>query len=395
MYVKRFLKLGIKLNPTISNVISTKPPTIVVQHIDIIGTSTVNENETSQYTCIATYSNSSTTDITNDCTWSVSDNMTISNSGLLSTDMVDVNTPITVSVSYIDEFDITFNTSLPVVVGNIPLQFDDLSVYSYSDSIDVVADGHGMSYGADAIYFSPDGGTMMYPYKTASDVMPRIVSYQLSTPWDHTSKGSPSYSNLLFDIEGGMNLIYITFNPTGDLLIALSNYQIMSYSLSTPYDITTLTHVLTRDHSGGAVTAGYIDGAVISSDGMKLFLGTSNILLVSDFDVSWDISNLTLDETIIDGHHGYNITELPTTQGLYCIYFNDDGTRFYSIDPSTNWMYSFSMETPYDLANIVYAGDDKRLLITPSADGDYFLTISTDMNHMYMGWNSEISHYTK
>ena len=142
------------------------------------------------------------------------------------------------------------------------------------------------------------------------------------------------------DIESTSNQIRgINFNPDGTkMYIAESeNKTILQYSLSTAYDLDTMS-------LDGATSTSAVDLAhaiEFNSDGTKMFIIDNKDDRVEEYTLStaWDTTDIT--------HNGiYNI---PTEDEPRGIDFNSDGTKLFLIGKETDRVRSWTLATAFDI----------------------------------------------
>jgi hypothetical protein len=153
--------------------------------------------------------------------------------------------------------------------------------------------------------FKPDGTSVYYVSSTGDR---SIIQVNLSTAWDLTTRGSNSSSNIGLGDQDD-NPRDLLFDPTGTILYVLvRDVVIYTYTLSTPWDISTLTY--------------------------------STIALSGFYDFS-DYS--------------------------YGIEFNNDGTKLLVLGASSGQIKTYTLSTAYDISTATYDGSSTRFLL-PSAD---------------------------
>ena len=142
------------------------------------------------------------------------------------------------------------------------------------------------------------------------------------------------------DIESTSNAIRgINFNPDGTkMYIAESeNKTILQYSLSTAYDLDTMS----LDAATSISAANLAHAIEFNSDGTKMFIIDNKDDRVEEYTLStaWDTTDIT--------HNGiYNI---PTEDEPRGIDFNSDGTKLFVIGKETDRVRSWTLATAFDI----------------------------------------------
>lgn len=243
-----------------------------------------------------------------------------------------------------DLHDTAYDTTLAKGTSNIPVPFQ------ISSAIEVASDGvllnpYGVAYSYD--------GTKLYVMDTNTSAV--IRQYTLPTAFDLSTRpgasvGAGSVSSETSAPRG------FCFSDNGLHLYVTdaSNDRVYQYSLSTAWDISTISY------TGNSVTAQ--NGAsccVIHPDGTTLwagFYGYPNVRVYT-MTTPYDLSTAT------EGTVSPNLATSPQSIG-----FNSDGTKFFS---ATDTIYEYSLTTPYDLSTLSYGGINSGDLGTPKTAGDF------------------------
>jgi hypothetical protein len=204
------------------------------------------------------------------------------------------------------------------------------------------------------LFFSEDG-TKMYLTMYGQD---SIYQYDLSTPWDQSSA---SYSNKTYSfLQQDNNSISSYIKPDGTTLYMTSygNYSrdVWQYSMSTPWDISTLSYsnkVLQPTNAHDAA------GIFMSRDGTRVYLGnySDGIIRQHNLSTAWDIS------TASTSHNGEkNIGNLvsDTGGGWYEFWMSPDGTECYYFRSPVDYIYRTVLTTPWDITTATYAGSSQN-----------------------------------
>lgn len=202
---------------------------------------------------------------------------------------------------------------------------------------------HGVD--TDQIAFSPDG-SRLYILESDGDLM----QYSLSTPYDISTKtleGQKDFSVLSDSYPRGFYL-----SPDGNYLyIAGTTWDAISmFTLSTPYDIQGST--LTRGYGSSIykniqTDAGesYIRGFAMKPDGTRIFAcGYGN-----DRVYQWNLSTaFDLRTCSYDSYASLNYESGPVPRGIE---FKPDGTKMYLIDSNYDKIYEVSLSNAWDVTS--------------------------------------------
>jgi len=160
----------------------------------------------------------------------------------------------------------------------------DLSTATYHSQLSIGAQMGSATQTASAahgLYMRDDGQAMWVFNRT------EIWGYTLSTPWDVTSASSTSYIDVSSFVQRGHD---IDFKPDGTRLFIddRDGQSVYAMNLSTPWDVTTATHVATLDISAQEQE---VRGIELTTDGaIMLLLDTARReVLRYDLAVPYDI----------------------------------------------------------------------------------------------------------
>ena len=164
------------------------------------------------------------------------------------------------------------------------------------------------------------------------------------------------------DVSSGQ---YFDFTPTADTTFALSNapasgtaagfaLAVTGANVGSGYDLANASY----DSVSFSVSAkaGYPAGLWFKPDGTKMYTTDPAQVLafagVIEYDLStpWDITSAT---------HNQDYDASSSTTNIQAVIFNDDGTKMYLPNASTNTLYQYSLSTPWDISTTSY--DTKSL----------------------------------
>jgi hypothetical protein len=187
-----------------------------------------------------------------------------------------------------------------------------------------------------------DTGSKMYILGNTANA---VFEYTLSTNFDVSTATYTSNS-----ISTGVNWnAGLTFNSTGTKLFftATSSVdEIRTITLTSAYDIST-----------ASVTGGTLDvqpqtqnplGMHFNPSGTKMMLCDNNgdNILQYSLSTGFDITTATYDSVLLD------VSAQDT--GVFSVYLNSTGTRMFLCGYSTSTVYQYSLSTGFDLSTAVY-----------------------------------------
>jgi hypothetical protein len=208
------------------------------------------------------------------------------------------------------------------------------------------------------IEFSTDGTKMFIGHDRSGSGW-GIRKHELSTAWDiSTAADSDTHLPTI-----GANFRVMKFKPDGTAVYYVSstgNRTIIQYNLSTAWDLTT---------RGSLISANIGLGDQDNNPRDLLFDPTGTILYMVNADVviykytlstPWDVSTLTYSTIALTGFYDYSTSSMG-------IEFNNDGTKLFVLGASANQVKSYTLSPAYDVSTATYDGTNTRFLL-PSAD---------------------------
>jgi DNA-binding beta-propeller fold protein YncE len=207
------------------------------------------------------------------------------------------------------------------------------------------------------LFFRSDGLKMYVSTAPSGDF---VMEYTLSTAWDITSAtyiaSSPNLAiGLLHDLDissDGVNFVGCD---------AAASNPIVHGTMSTPWDITTLT--LSGDTFDASSEETGITGLRMSFDGTKMYIGGSNSGAIHQYNLStaWDITTASL-------AHSLDISSFaPRGTGLA---FSDNGYWLSFVDGSDDNIFELRLSIPWELSSAQYYGQTIDVVAaTPETDG--------------------------
>ena len=183
------------------------------------------------------------------------------------------------------------------------------------------------------VFFKPDGTKMFIKgYDTGSH---RVYAYTLSTAWDlSTSTTDGVYGNVVGDSKG------LFFSPNGSKMFVLtaSSDQVVGYTLSTPWLVSSASaDGKTKSLSSQDNTPKQIWFNDIGTRMFMIGTGTANIYQYT-LSTAWDVSTLSYT------NKSYNIETAASATNPYGMFFKADGLKLYIAFDSDHFVYQFSTD---------------------------------------------------
>jgi DNA-binding beta-propeller fold protein YncE len=206
----------------------------------------------------------------------------------------------------------------------------------------------------EGFHFKSDG-TQMWMVGNQND---KIYKYTLSTAWDiSTASISQTMSGTTqatpYDIE---------LSDDGEYVYVYgSELQIHQYRLSTPYDLNTISDVITESYYMPGAIVGAADLAFeFGRDGTRLYVTGSGgqeengLYRVHQFNLSeaWNIRTANYVNSF--RLYWFTHTQPTTPKGIV---FRPDGKQFTVVCDTSEYAVSYDLETPWELNSAHYDGD--------------------------------------
>lgn len=157
-----------------------------------------------------------------------------------------------------------------------------------------------------------------------------------------TATFTPIYDNV-FKSSFPTNTVSYTFKPDGTKIYVLnsSSDSVLQYSLTTPWDITTITSDGISFNIAGQETTP--TGLEFKPDGTKMYVMglTSNRIHQYTLSTPWNISTATYDV--------YTLSTNPPAASPQGFVFKPDGTKLYIIGSSSDSVHQYGLSTPWEV----------------------------------------------
>jgi hypothetical protein len=260
---------------------------------------------------------------------------------------------------------------------------DDVNEYTLSTAWDVSTASYSQNFSVSSQDTEPQGlnfnndGTKMF---FVGDVNNKIYEYALSTAWDVSTASFTADFTVTTPITKPFDL---AFNNDGTKVFILDEQTktIYEYTMSTPFDVTTMSLV-----DGFSVSSqdSNSSGFDFNSDGTKLFMVGYNTDRVYQYSLStaFDISTAS--------YSSINFSVNTQDTDPRAIRFSSDGTKMYIVGNSQNTVFEYSTGAFYfptgyqpvhttSSIDTTYWTDINSMTADQAAgDGNIYYAISTD-----------------
>jgi DNA-binding beta-propeller fold protein YncE len=221
---------------------------------------------------------------------------------------------------------------------------DDLSTASYDSVSFSVAGQDATPFG---IAFNNDG-SKMYILGFSNDT---VFQYTLSTPFDLSTA---SYDNVSFSVAGQETQPFdIAFNNDGSkmYMVGLTYDSVFQYTLSTPFDLSTASYDSVSFSVNAQDTQPY--GIAFNTDGSKMYMVGAANDSVHQYTLStpFDLSTISYDSVSFD------VSGQDTNP--YGIAFNSDGSKMYMMGSVNDSVFQYTAGYdfgPLFLYQIIHTG---------------------------------------
>lgn len=198
-----------------------------------------------------------------------------------------------------------------------------------------------------------------------------IYQYSMTEGFDISTA---SYDGVRFDAGAQDSTPRdFVFNSDGSKIyvVGQSTRRIIQYTLSAPFDMSTVSYDGVSFGVGGQELSPY--SMAFSDDGNKFFVvGTSDIVYQYSLSSSYDMSTASYDGI------SFNIGGQEAT--AHNVTFNKGGDKFYIVGSTSDTIYQYSLSAPFNLT-------------TASFDGISFSVVGQEVNPYSLKFNNDGSKF--
>lgn len=225
-------------------------------------------------------------------------------------------------------------------------------------------------------FFFDDTGTRFYFVGQQND---RVYEFTLSTPWDISTLVNTGRNFFVGTQEGGCGAVHFKPDGTKMYVVGQISDRVFQFTLSTPWNVSTATNDSKFCYIGKE--DGTSQGLDFAPDGTTMFVTGSVSDKIHKYTLStpWDVSTAKYDSVF------FNSTETAPT-GLR---FTKDGTKFYTVGQTNRLIYQFEMSIPWDITSVnstaVFVGNQEPnpTSVTFKHDGTRFYVIGSSYRRIY------------
>ena len=227
--------------------------------------------------------------------------------------------------------------------------FSDLQFKQSKDISDDTDDLRG-------IFIKPDG-TRLYVTNDEDNDDQSVIEYSLSTPFDISTAVKSSETLLTIQESGSSEVMdnphAIEFKPDGTRMYVIrsdgtagNTVAIEQFSLSTPWDSSTITWTGRTDLQTGCTTSIQSRGLDFKPDGTRVFIGNEGNDIIAQYDLTtpWDVTTMRNQEC------SPSITGDETK--MRNIQLSSDGNFLYVGGNTGDDINKYSLTTPYNITSI-------------------------------------------
>ena len=198
-----------------------------------------------------------------------------------------------------------------------------------------------------SLYISPSGDNL---YLLSSNTNRTVYPYSLSTPYiPSTSLIQPNTVNTS---SSNADMVQIHFSDDGTKMYLTGNNTIRTITtitLNTPWSFVSINRIDTVTISSSLIsTETTLSGMIFNSNGMKIYLIGSVTDTVYSINVSipWNLSG------VIEPDFSFKVGDIDSN--MNDIFITPDGTKAFTVGSGSDYIYQFTLLTPWDLTTMKY-----------------------------------------
>ena len=238
--------------------------------------------------------------------------------------------------------------------------------------------------GRRGLFFSPNGTKMYAMMDGAGDEI--LYEYNLSVPWDVSTASYNSINHTFTEDSNGYD-IYISPDGTKLYLLGYTYDRVHQYTLSTPWDLSTISYASKYASIGDYAEQGY--GLFFKSDGTEMYISTlvpDDSVVQYSLSTPWDVSTASYDSE--------KVLTTGATNSFYGLFLKSDSTKMLLADHGEgNGVLQFTMSTAGSITTASY--DDIYLDTSSEELYVYCAFVNPDANYLYiLGSNTTVYQYS-
>jgi hypothetical protein len=219
------------------------------------------------------------------------------------------------------------------------------------------------------MFFKPDGTKLFI-----LDISVGLKSFTMSVAWDISTIVDDANDYAISE-DSNPTSFFFRSDGTKLYIAGRTNDRVYQYTLSTPWDITTITY---DSVSSSVVSQGieFGSGLDFKDDGTKMFLdveGGTVQYIEYNLTVAWDVSSAVENIGIFDP------SEDTDPEGVYV---DPTGTTLWVSGDTNNTIYQYSMSTAWDLTTISY--DSVSLSVGSETTAPRGIYVKPDGTKLYL-----------
>jgi DNA-binding beta-propeller fold protein YncE len=213
-----------------------------------------------------------------------------------------------------------------------------------------------------------DDGLTMYVVGTVGD---DINEYSLSTAWDITTASFTAATSVASQ-ETTPHGLFFRSDGTKMYLTGSADDEVNEYDLTTAWDSTTISHV--RAQSVSSQDSGPQD-IWFNTDGTKMFMVGFSGSDINEYSLStaWNISTIS---------YTRNFDVSTQASGPRGIFMNPDGTKMWIIENTSDEVHEYVLTTGFDLSTASY--NNVQFNVSTQESNPFGVFFKNDGSKMYI-----------